>query len=150
MKQKLARILVVSLLVVLLVPGFVTAKIFKIGVTVIVSHPALEADQKGFETALKDAGVEAEYDYQNAQGEMPNAQAIAQKFAADKVDMVHAMQDEVHARAPPRVRFPVERGAVQPVFGERPGEHAGGERDGADPPRHAAHRRPDHEGRSGR
>ena len=91
MKQKLARILVVSLLVVLLVPGFVTAKIFKIGVTVIVSHPALEADQKGFETALKDAGVEAEYDYQNAQGEMPNAQAIAQKFAADKVDLVHAI-----------------------------------------------------------
>ena len=91
MKNKLAYLLVVSLLVALLVPGLAAAKMYKIGVTVIVSHPALEADQKGFEKALKDAGVEAKYDYQNAQGEMPNAQAIAQKFAADKVDMVHAI-----------------------------------------------------------
>jgi len=67
------------------------AKVYKIGVTVIVSHPALEADQKGFEKALKEAGVEVEYDYQNAQGEMSNAQAIAQKFADDKVDLVHAI-----------------------------------------------------------
>ena len=91
MKHKLASLLVVSLLVALLVPGLVTAKVFKIGVTVIVSHPALEADQKGFEKALKEAGIEAKYDYQNAQGEMPNAQAIAQKFAGDKVDLVHAI-----------------------------------------------------------
>ena len=91
MRNKLAYLLVVSLLVALLVPGLAAAKVYKIGVTVIVSHPALEADQKGFEKALKDAGVEAKYDYQNAQGEMPNAQAIAQKFAADKVDMVHAI-----------------------------------------------------------
>ncbi len=73
-------------------PSVCEAKKFKIGVTVIVSHPALEADQKGFEKALKDAGLEAEYDYQNAQGEMANAQTIAQKFADDKsVDMVHAI-----------------------------------------------------------
>jgi len=67
------------------------AKVYKIGVTVIVSHPALEADQKGFEKAIKEAGIEVEYDYQNAQGEMSNAQAIAQKFADDKVDLVHAI-----------------------------------------------------------
>lgn len=66
-------------------------KVYKIGVTVIVSHPALEADQKGFEKALKEAGVKVEYDYQNAQGEMSNAQAIAQKFANDKIDLVHAI-----------------------------------------------------------
>ena len=40
---------------------------------------------------MSEAGVEAEYDYQNAQGEMPNAQAIAQKFESDKVDLVHAI-----------------------------------------------------------
>lgn len=90
MKRLALHICVLSM-VALLVPGFAAAKAFKIGVTVIVSHPALEADQKGFEQALKDAGVEAEFDYQNAQGEMPNAQAIAQKFAADKVDLVHAI-----------------------------------------------------------
>jgi len=75
----------------LLMPGMVAAKTYKIGVTVIVSHPALEADQKGFEKALEEAGIQAEYDYQNAQGEMPNAQAIAQKFAAGGYDMVHAI-----------------------------------------------------------
>lgn len=68
------------------------AKTYKIGVTVIVSHPALDADQKGFEQALKDAGVSATYDYQNAQGEMSNAQAIAQKFKDDgSIDLVHAI-----------------------------------------------------------
>jgi putative tryptophan/tyrosine transport system substrate-binding protein len=91
MMKKFTFFLVVLSMVALLVPGFAVAKMYKIGVTVIVSHPALEADQKGFEQALKDAGVEAEYDYQNAQGEMPNAQAIAQKFDADKVDLVHAI-----------------------------------------------------------
>jgi putative ABC transport system substrate-binding protein len=74
-----------------LASGPAMAKVYKIGVTVIVSHPALEADQQGFEKALEEAGVQAEYDYQNAQGEMPNAQAIAQKFAAEKVDLVHAI-----------------------------------------------------------
>ena len=49
----------------LAVPGAAMAKTFKIGVSVIVAHPALDADQKGFEQALKDAGVDAKYDYQN-------------------------------------------------------------------------------------
>ncbi len=74
-----------------LVAGPAVAKTYRIGVTVIVSHPALEADQKGFEKALEDAGIKAEYDIQNAQGEMANAQAIAQKFVNDKVDLVHAI-----------------------------------------------------------
>jgi putative ABC transport system substrate-binding protein len=91
MLRKMVAVMAMLLMVSLLIPGAVTAKVFKIGVTTIVSHPALEADQKGFEKALKDAGVQATYDYQNAQGEMSNAQAIAQKFAADKVDLVHAI-----------------------------------------------------------
>ena len=91
MSKRLKCLLVLLLTVSLLVPGLAAAKVYKIGVTVIVSHPALEADQKGFEKALKDAGVQVTYDYQNAQGEMSNAQAIAQKFAADRVDLVHAI-----------------------------------------------------------
>ena len=66
-------------------------KEFKVGVTVIVSHPALEADQKGFEQALTDAGLTVKYDIQNAQGEMSNAQTIAQKFEHEKIDLVHAI-----------------------------------------------------------
>ena len=66
-------------------------KKFKIGVTTLVSHPALDADQQGFEKALADEGIEAQYDYQNARGELAKAQTIARKFAADKVDLVHAI-----------------------------------------------------------
>jgi len=52
------------MVVALMVPGAAMAKTFKIGVSVIVSHPALDADQKGFEQALKDNGIKVKYDYQ--------------------------------------------------------------------------------------
>jgi len=77
--------------VALIIPGAAQAKTFKIGVSVIVAHPALEADQKGFEQALEDNGVMVEYDYQNAQGDMSNAQAIARKFKGDDLDLVHSI-----------------------------------------------------------
>jgi len=70
-------------------------KMIRIGVTQIVSHPALDGDAKGFEKALADAGfkegVNVVYDRQNAQGDMANAQTIAQKFLDAKVDMVHSI-----------------------------------------------------------
>lgn len=72
-----------------------TKKMIRIGVTQIVSHPALDGDAKGFEKALADAGfkegVNVTYDRQNAQGDMANAQTIAQKFLDAKVDMVHSI-----------------------------------------------------------
>lgn len=91
MNKRLLSSVLISVLAVFLLSGNILAKTFKIGVIVIVSHPALESDQQGFEQALKDAGIEAEYDYQNAQGDMSNAQTIAQKFKNDKLDMVHAI-----------------------------------------------------------
>ena len=91
MTRQLKWLCVATMIVALLVPGATLAKTFKIGVSVIVAHPALEADQKGFEQALKDNGVMAEYDYQNAQGEMANAQTIARKFKADDLDLVHSI-----------------------------------------------------------
>ena len=72
-----------------------TKKMLKIGVTQIVSHPALDADEKGFEKALAEAGfkegIDVTYDRQNAQGDMANAQTIAQKFLDAKVDLVHSI-----------------------------------------------------------
>lgn len=92
MRKGLIFLLAATLIIALAVPGQAQAKKFRIGVTTIVAHPALEADQKGFEKALSDAGIEASYDYQNAQGEMSNAQQIAQKFKNDSsIDMVHAI-----------------------------------------------------------
>jgi len=70
----------------------VAAKTYKIGITQIVTHPALDAVVAGFIEALTQAGyVEGKnvtYDKQNAQGEMANASAIAQKFVGDKVDLI--------------------------------------------------------------
>ena len=94
MKKFTVLALVAALAFGLMISSANAADKIRIGVTVIVSHPALEADQKGFEQALADAGFgpdKVEYDYQNAQGEMSNAMQIAQKFKADNVDMVHAI-----------------------------------------------------------
>ena len=91
MSKRTLFVLVVAMAAVLAVSGTALAKTYKIGVTVIVSHPALESDQKGFEKAITEAGLEAEYDYQNAQGDMANATTIAQKFKNDDLDLVHAI-----------------------------------------------------------
>lgn len=70
-------------------------KMIRIGVTQIVSHQALDADQKGFENALSSSGfkegVNVIYDRQNAQGDMVKANVIAQKFNDEKVDLIHAI-----------------------------------------------------------
>lgn len=59
-----------------------------IGVLQFVQHPALDAATQGFKDALADAGVEVEYDDQNAQGEVPNTNTIATTFANDDLDLV--------------------------------------------------------------
>lgn len=92
MRRELVYLLLATLILVLMSPLGAAAKAYKVGVTVIVAHPALEADQKGFEKALADAGLEVTYEYQNAQGEMSNAQQIAQKFRNDpSIELVHAI-----------------------------------------------------------
>ncbi len=60
--------------------GSVAAKTYKIGVTQIVAHPSLDAAREGFKQALKEAGINATYDEQNAQGDQATATAIANKF----------------------------------------------------------------------
>lgn len=71
------------------------AKMVRVGVTKIVSHAALDADEKGFEAALASAGfkegVNVAYDRQNAQGDPARAVAIAQKFSDDKLDLIHSI-----------------------------------------------------------
>ncbi|MBD3110274.1 ABC transporter substrate-binding protein [Bacillus sp. AGMB 02131] len=63
---------------------------FQIGYTQIVEHASLDEAGKGFKDALKDKGVEAEYDEQSAQGDPNNAATIASKFTADGVDLIFA------------------------------------------------------------
>ncbi|HOK02149.1 MAG TPA: ABC transporter substrate-binding protein [Spirochaetota bacterium] len=60
----------------------------KIGISKIVSHPALDSVEKGIQDELKEEGfTNITYDLQNANGELSTAASIAQKFKADKVDI---------------------------------------------------------------
>lgn len=71
------------------------AKSYKIAISQIVEHPALDATRQGFIAALKDAGiVEGEnlkIDYNNAQGDQTNNLSIADKVSSDKNDLVFAI-----------------------------------------------------------
>lgn len=66
-------------------------KTYKIGISQIVEHPSLDATREGFLAALKDAGLEEgknlTVDFNSAQGDPSNNTSIAQKIAADKVDL---------------------------------------------------------------
>lgn len=66
-------------------------KVYKIGISQLSEHPALDDARKGFEDGLKELGVDAEIYYQNAQGDIPTTTIIAQKFVKDKVDLIFAI-----------------------------------------------------------
>jgi putative tryptophan/tyrosine transport system substrate-binding protein len=66
-----------------------TSQAYTIGISQIVTHPALDATVNGFKDALAEAGfTNVTYDLQNAEGDMPTTASIAQKFAGDDLDLV--------------------------------------------------------------
>ena len=66
-------------------------KKFRIGITQIVAHPALDNAREGFKEALKEAGIEVEYDEKNANGEVATANLIANTLVSSKPDMIYAI-----------------------------------------------------------
>lgn len=66
------------------------SKVYKIGITQFAEHPSLDAATDGFKKALKDKGIKAKFDEQNAQADMNNTQTIANNFVGNKVDMIFA------------------------------------------------------------
>src|SRR5690606_1264247 len=67
----------------------------RVGITQIVEHPALDAARQGFIERMAELGyregVDVVYDIHSAQGDTGTAMTIAQKFAADRVDLVLAI-----------------------------------------------------------
>jgi putative ABC transport system substrate-binding protein len=77
-------------------------QIYKIGISQILTHPALDATRQGIIDALADAGYleegqpcpaelqrkDVKFDYQNSEGDMTLVGSIAQKFVADKKDII--------------------------------------------------------------
>lgn len=56
-----------------------------IGISKIVSHPALDAVEQGIMDKLAELGYEFEFDLQNANGDISAANQIATKFRTDRV-----------------------------------------------------------------
>src|SRR5687768_4974908 len=70
--------------------GAKTQKTYTVGVSQIVEHPVLDAVKSGLDERLAkiaaQRGVKFDVVVKNAQGELPNAQTIAQQFSQDGVD----------------------------------------------------------------
>jgi len=70
-------------------------KVCKIGISQIVEHPALDSARQGIIDALAEEGFvdgeNIEIEFQNAQGDMPTAQTIADSFVSSKKDMIIAI-----------------------------------------------------------
>lgn len=68
-----------------------TTKKIKVGITQIVEHPALNKAKQGFKDALKEAGMDVEYDEKNANGEVATANLIAGTLVSSKPDLIYAI-----------------------------------------------------------
>lgn len=66
---------------------------YKVGVLQLAEHPALDAANKGFVDGLASKGFKdnVKIDQQNAQGDQSNLNTIAQRFVADRPDLVVAI-----------------------------------------------------------
>ena len=71
----------------------VRTKTYKVGVVQLVEHPALDAANKGFVDGLASKGFKdnVKIDQQNAQANQSNLNSIAQRFVADRDDLVLAI-----------------------------------------------------------
>ncbi|WP_398573472.1 ABC transporter substrate binding protein, partial [Staphylococcus epidermidis] len=61
---------------------------YTIGVTQLMEHPALNQATEGFKKAIEEAGLNVEYDMQNAQGDNSANDTIASNFVGQNVDLI--------------------------------------------------------------
>ncbi|MBO4404424.1 MAG: ABC transporter substrate-binding protein [Treponema sp.] len=85
--KKIAGILLISLACVSALFAKDEKKTVKIGIAKIVQHPALDAAEQGIKDAIESAGIKAEFDFQNANGDVNTASQIAAQFKDEKVDV---------------------------------------------------------------
>lgn len=115
--------------------------ILKVGIVQIVEHPALDAARDGFIDFLAENGYrEGEnivYQVQNAQGDMANANTIAQQFKNAKLDLILAIATPTAQAVANLIKDtpilitavtdPVDAGLVETA--ERPGTNVTGTND---------------------
>ena len=101
MKKRMSKLVVLAVSGILLLSGCgssggkasgdATANKYRIGISQLADHPALDDARLGFEDGLKELGLDVEIDYQNAQGDIPISLTIAEKFVKDEVDLIYAI-----------------------------------------------------------
>ena len=158
-KQKSSILFVVLLLIISLLTGcsnqsvagndqksessIQSNKPVEIGISQLVEHPALDAARQGFIDALASKGLNdgenLKIDFQNAQGDIPTAQTIAQNFVNSKKDMIFAIATPAAQAAfnatkdipilITAVTDPVDAGLAQSL--EKPGTNVTGTSDAA-------------------
>ncbi|MFC1874173.1 ABC transporter substrate-binding protein [Chloroflexota bacterium] len=90
-------LIIVSSMALVLASGCATdsGNMYKVGISQIVTHPALDATRQGIIDGLAEEGfVEGEnieFDYQNSEGDMALVASIAQKFVSDGKDLIVAI-----------------------------------------------------------
>lgn len=138
---RLRKVVLIAFVSVLAASLAAAAAPLRIGVTQIVEHPALDAARQGFIDRMAELGfvpgVNVIYDIQSAQGDQGTALTIAQKFAADRVDLVLAIATPTAQAAAQVIRDipilitavtdPVSAGLVESI--ERPGTNVTGTSD---------------------
>ncbi len=94
------------------------AKQVKIGIAKIVQHPALDDIEKGVMDVLNEAGVNAKFDLQNANGDPNTAAQIANQYKIKKVDVAVGIATPVAvALATTLKNIPVVFGTVTDPLG---------------------------------
>lgn len=66
-------------------------KTYKIGILQLTQHAALDNANAGFIAALDDSGISYKVDQQNASGDQPTCQTIAEKLVNDGNDLIYAI-----------------------------------------------------------
>lgn len=89
MSKKISILLVLAVSMICAATAFAAApaKPVKIGISKIVSHPALDAVVKGIQDELNASKMKVTFDVQNANGDINTAASIANKFQSEKVNL---------------------------------------------------------------
>ncbi|MDO4754468.1 MAG: ABC transporter substrate-binding protein [Bacillota bacterium] len=115
---------------------------YKIGIIQIAEHIALDEAKRGFIDGLKELGLDSNVEFldKNAQGQFPNAVAIANSFVDEKTDLIYAIatpsaqatKQAVGGKIPvifSAVTDPIEAGLIESF--EKPGANITGVSDAA-------------------
>ncbi len=89
MSKKISILLVLAVTLMCAATAFAAApaKQVTIGISKIVSHPALDAVVKGIQDELNASKMKVTFDVQNANGDINTAASIANKFQSEKVNL---------------------------------------------------------------